>query len=112
MPHELFLTRGQTTNIINAFANNMSRDIKLTKAQLSKMIQSGGFLRTLGKKVIADLAILLSRDNSPGLVRNLASNEIYKFKRKIKGAVRAGKRFTLFISNEDMNHIIKIIKSL
>ena len=29
-----------------------------------------------------------------------------------KGAVRAGKRFTLFISNEDMNDIIKIIKSL
>ena len=36
-----------------------------------------------------------------------------KFERKIsgKGTVRAGKRFTLFILNEDMN-IIKIIKSL
>ena len=37
-----------------------------------------------------------------------------KFQRKIsgKGAVKAGKRFILFISNEDMNDIIKIIESL
>ena len=42
------------------------------------------------------------------------SNEINKFERKTsgKGAVRAGKGFTLFTSNEDMNDIIKIIKSL
>ena len=44
---------------------------------------------------------------------NLTSNGIKKFERKISGgAVRAGKRFTLFIWNEDMNDIIKIIKSL
>ena len=96
----------------------MSTDIKLSNAQLSKMIQSGGFLRNmfgnLVKKVISDLAIPLAIDNLPGLVSNLASNEINKFKRKIggKGAVRAGKGFALFISNEDMNDIIKIIKSL
>ena len=48
------------------------------------------------------------------LVSNLTSNAINKFERKIsgKGGVRAGKGFTLFISNEDMNDIIKIIKSL
>ena len=41
-------------------------------------------------------------------------NGINKFERKIngKGAVRAGKEFTLFISNEDINGAIKIIKSL
>ena len=56
----------------------------------------------------------MARDNLSGLVSNLASNAINKFERKIsgKGAVRAGKGFTLFISNEDMNDIIKIIKSL
>ena len=32
----------QTTKIRNAFANNMSTDIKLSKAQISKIIQSGG----------------------------------------------------------------------
>ena len=49
-----------------------------------------------------------------GLVSNLSSNAISKFERKIsgKGDVRAGKRFILFISNEDMNDVIKIIKSL
>ena len=50
----------------------------------------------------------------PGLVSNLTSNSIYKFKREISGngALRAGKGFHLFISNEDMNDIIKILKSL
>ena len=50
----------------------------------------------------------------PGLVSNLTSNAINKFEREIsgKGAVRAWKGFTLFISNEDMNDFIKIIKSL
>ena len=35
------------------------------------------------------------------------------FERKISGngAVRAGKGFTLFISNKNMNDIVKIIKS-
>ena len=42
------------------------------------------------------------------------SNAINKFERKIsvKGAARAGARFTLFISDKDMNDIIRIIKSL
>ena len=77
MPHELFLTTRQKTKIRNAIAKNMSTDIKLSKAQLSKMIQSGGFLRNvlsnLGKKkVITDLAIPLARVNLPGLVSKLS----------------------------------------
>ena len=39
---ELILTTAQTTKIRNAFANNISRDIKLSKAQISKIIQSFG----------------------------------------------------------------------
>ena len=55
----------------------MSTDIKLSKAQLSKMIQSGGFLRNVlsnldKKKVITDLAIPLTRVNLPGLVSKLS----------------------------------------
>ena len=45
-PHELFLTTRQKTKTANTFANNMSTDIKLSKAQLIKIIQSG---RCLGK---------------------------------------------------------------
>ena len=105
---ELFLTTRQTTKIRNVFAKNMSTDIKLSKAQISKIIQSGGSFRSwltnLGKKSLINVAILLPKDN-------LTSNAINKFERKMIGkrAVRAGKGFTLFISNEDMNDIIKII---
>ena len=42
-PHELFLITRQTTKIRIAFANNTSTDIKLIKAEISKIIQSGGF---------------------------------------------------------------------
>ena len=35
LPHEFFLTETQTTKIENAFANNISTDIKLSKAQIS-----------------------------------------------------------------------------
>ena len=50
----------------------------------------------------------------PGLVSKVVWNSINKIERKISGieAIRAGKRFTLIISNEDMNNITKIIKSL
>ena len=43
-PHELLLTNRQVSIIRIAFGNNSSHDIKFSKTQLSKMIQSGGFL--------------------------------------------------------------------
>ena len=71
-------------------------------------------LCNLGEKVITDLDIPLVRNNLPGLVSNIPANAKSKFERKIsrKSCVREGKEFTLFISNEDMNDIIKIIKPL
>ena len=71
-------------------------------------------LSNLGKKALTNIAIPLDRDNIPGLVINLTSNAKNKFERKVsaKGAVWVGKGFTLFISNEDMNDIVRIIKSL
>ena len=48
-PHKLLLTNTQVLNLRKAFANKSSTDIRLSKTQLSKMIQSGGFLgRLLG----------------------------------------------------------------
>ena len=38
LPHELFLTIRQKAKVRNAFANNISTDIKISKAQLSKII--------------------------------------------------------------------------
>ena len=43
LPHELLLTTRQKTKLRNAFNNNMSTDLKISRAQTSKIIQSGGF---------------------------------------------------------------------
>ena len=75
LPHELFLRTRQTTKIRNAFANNISTDMKLSKAQIFKVIQLGGsfgsWLGNLGKKALTNIATPLARDNLPGLVSNL-----------------------------------------
>ena len=47
LPHELLLTTRQNTELRNAINNNLATDIKLSKAQIKKIIQSGGFLRKL-----------------------------------------------------------------
>ena len=47
LSHELLLTARQKAKLRNPFNNNMSTDIKLSKAQITKIIQSGGFLGSL-----------------------------------------------------------------
>ena len=47
LPHELLLTARQKTKIRNAFNNNMSTELKLSKDQINKIVQSGGFLSEL-----------------------------------------------------------------
>ena len=55
------LTNRQIANIRNVFANHTSTDIKLSKTQLSKMIQLGGFLgRLLGPLLRAGLRLMKS----------------------------------------------------
>ena len=118
LQQELLRRTTQTTKIRNAFANNMSTDRKLSKPQISKIIQLGGYfgswLENLGKKALTNITISLARDHLSGWVSNLTSKAINTFDRKIsaKRAFRAGKGFTLFISNEDMNGVTKVIKSL
>ena len=96
----------------------MATDIRRSKSHLPKTIQSGGFLfKTLGnlsKKVLLDLAVPLAKVVLPKLATKATSSVLDKFERKItgKGAVRAGRGFTFFISNEDMDVIIKIVESL
>ena len=81
--YDLFLKTRQTTKIRNVFANIMSTDIKLSKVQISKMIQSGesfrSWLGNLGKKPPINFAIYLARENLSGLVSILTSNAINKF---------------------------------
>ena len=55
MPYELLLTTRQKIKLRNALNNNMSSDLKLSKAQISKLIQSGGFLGSLLSKLACPL---------------------------------------------------------
>ena len=96
----------------------MSTDMKLSKARLFKTIQSGEFIGKmidkLGKKTLMNFPILLDKDVLPKLATKANSYVLDKFERKIseKGAARAEKGFNLKASNEDINDIIRIIKSL
>ena len=61
LPHELFLTQRQITKLRNAIKNNLQTDIKLSKVQVSKIIQSGGFLdKILGPLLKTGLPLLKS----------------------------------------------------
>ena len=55
LPHELLLTTRQRTKLRNAIHNNMTTDLKLTKTQIKRMIQPGGFLGKLLSKLAGPL---------------------------------------------------------
>ena len=97
LPHELFLITIQTTKIRNAFANNISAGIKLSKAQITKIIQSGEFFGSwsgnLGEK-LTNIAISLDREYLPGLVSNLTTNSINKFERNWKSSCESKKKIS------------------
>ena len=115
-PHELLLNNRQVGNLRKAFANYLSTDIKLSKTQLSKMIQSGGFLsRLLGpllktglplmKNVIKPLAKSVLIPLGLTATASAADAGIHK---KILGS----RTTTLTISNDEMEDIMKLVKSL
>ena len=117
-PHELLLTNRQVANIRKAFANRSSTDIKLSKTQFSKMIQSGGFLgRLLGpllktglplmKSVIKPLAKSVLIPLGLTAAASAADAGIHK---KILGS--GHNNTNLIISNDEMDDILKLVKSL
>ena len=65
LPHELLLTTRQKTKLRNAFNNNVSTDLTLTNANISKVVQSGGFLGSLLSKLadpLMKVAVPLARN--------------------------------------------------
>ena len=111
LPHELLLTTRQTTKLRNAIENNMSTDIKLSKAPISKIIQSGGFLgKLLGPLLKAGLPILKSVIKPPCLVGLTAASSAIDagVQKKIYGSPTT----TLVIPNEEINDIKKIVRAL
>ena len=111
-PHELLLTNRKVANIRKAFAKNTSTDIKLSKTQLSKTIQSGGFLGNLLGKLAGPLmkvAMPLAKNVLAPLGISAAMSAIDgSIKKNMFGAGTA----TLIISNDEMDDILKIVKSL
>ena len=120
LPHELLLTTRQRTKLRNAFNNNMSTDLKLSKAQISKIIQSGGFLGSSLSKLAGPL-----RKAAVPLIKNIlvllgitaaASAIDAGIQKKIHGSGRplshAPRTKTLMISNKEINDIMKIIQAL
>ena len=59
-PHKLLLTNRQVSNLRKAFANQLSTDTKLSKTQLSNMIQWGGFLGRLPGPLLKTVLPLIS----------------------------------------------------
>ena len=111
LPHELLLTT-QKTKLRNAFNNNMSTDLKLSKAQISKIILSGGFLGSLLSKLTGQLmkvAVPLAKSILVLLEITAAASAIDAgIQKKIHGSGTT----SLIISNEEVNDIMKIVKLL
>ena len=112
LPHELLLITRQKTKLRNAFNNNMSTDIKLSKAQITKIIQSRGFLGSLLSKLAGPLmkvAVPLAKDIFAPLGITAAASAIDAgIQKKTHGSGIT----TLIISNEEMNDIMKITQAL
>ena len=115
-PHELLLTDRQISSMRKAFSNDSSANIKLSKTQLSNMIQSGGFLGRLLGPLLKNGLPLISNVIKP-LAKNVliplgltaaASAADAGIHKKILGSGNT----TLIVSNSDMKDLNKIVKSL
>ena len=112
LPHELLLTTRQKTKLINTFKYNMSTDVKLSKAQISKIFQSGGFLGSLLSKIagsLMEVAVPLLEDLLAPLGITAAASAIDA---GIQKKIHVSGTTTLIISNEETNDILKIAQTL
>ena len=112
LPHDLLLTTRQKAKLRDALNNNISTDLKLSKAQIFKIIQSGGFLGSLLSKLAGQLmkvAIPLAKNVlAPLGITTAASGTNAGIQKNIHGSGTT----TLIISNEEMNDITKIVQAL
>ena len=113
LPHELLLATRQKTKLRNAFNNNASADLKLSKTQITKIIQSGGFLGSLLSKLAGRLmkvALPFAKNVLAPLGITVAASAIDARiqKKKIHGSGTT----TLIISNEEMSDIMKVVQAL
>ena len=111
LPHELLLTARQNTKLRNPINNNLATDIKLSKVQIKKLIQSGGFIG----KLLSKLAGPLMKVALPLAKTVLAPLGLTAAMPAIDGSIQKeihGSRVKLIIEKKDMNDIMKIIEAL
>ena len=111
LPHELLLNTRQNTELCNAINNNLATDIKLSKAQIKKLIQSGGFL----DKLLSKLARPLMKVTMPLAKNVLAPLGLTAAMSAIDGSTQKKihcSGIKLIIEEEDMKDIMKIIEAL
>ena len=95
----------------------MSTDLKLSKAQINRIIQSGGFLGSLLSKLadpLMTVAITLAKKVLAPLGITAAASAIDAGiqKKQTKKQIQGSGTTTLIISNEEMNDIVKIVQAL
>ena len=115
-PHKLLLTKTQVLKLSKAFANNTSANIKLSKTQLHQIGQSGGFLGRLLEPLLKTGLPLIKNVLKPlvksvltplGLTAAALATDVV-----IQNKVFRSGMITLIISDQEMDDIMKIIKSL
>ena len=115
LPHELLSTTRQKTKLRNAFNNNMSTYLTLSIAQISEIIQSGGFLGSLLSKLAGPLmrvAVPSTKSILASLGIAVAASAIDAgIQKKIHGS-GGPLSTTLIISNNKMNNIMRIVQAL
>ena len=120
-PHKLLLANTQVSRLRKASANNLSANIKRSKTQLHKLGQSGGFLGRLVEPLLKTRLPLIGNVLKPlakriliplGLAASATDADIHK---NLFGSARhsdlASRNTTIIISNEEMDVIMKMIKS-
>ena len=131
--HELLLTNRKVANLREAFANKSSTDIKLSKTQISKMIQSGGFLgrllgpllktglpliknviKPLAKSVLIPLGLTAAASAADAGIdkKFLGSDRRHSSSHNRPSSSASHNNTILIISNDEMKDIIKIVKFL
>ena len=112
LPHELLLTTRQKTKLRNPFNDNMFTDLTTLKAQISKIIQSGGFLGSLLSKLAGPLmkiAVPLAKNILAPLGITAAASAIDA---GIQKKIHCSETTTLIISNRQTNNMMKILQAL
>ena len=108
LPHELLLTARQTAKLRNAIKNNISTNIKLSEAQISKIIRSDGFFRQNSWFIIKSWIAIIKIIKPLGLLDLTAASSAIDA--GVQKMIYGSGTTTLAISSEEMNDIMKIVQ--